>query len=289
MKFNLQLLAAAAALAVAGHASAALTAGSAPGGSSLVLSVWDSVANVSYTRVLGNNVLNSFLPSGFTTLPGDGTTPGTPTTGDKTPELGLTLNFAGDGLFTTTFAGSNAANIQWNVVAFDSVNSNATTGGYSRVITTATGAPTTLNSGVGGMTQGANNYFNALLSQTNIGNTGVNSAAVTDPGSQAFAGNPNFGPGINGNALQGNSAGTGFGESLSFFYIARSSFTGGNSTPATILQYANSVGGATWSLAADGTATYNVSAVPLPATFWLMASGLVAMGGYMRRRRSQAG
>jgi hypothetical protein len=288
MKFNLQVLAAAAALAVAGQASAALTAGNAPGGSSLVLSVWDSVANVSYTRVLGNNVLNSFLPSGFTTLPGDGTTPGTPTTGDKTPELGLTLNFAGDGLFTTTFAGSNAANIQWNVVAFDTVNNSAGSGGYSRVITTATGMPATVNGGMATMTQGANSYFNALLAQTNIGNTGVNSAAVTDPNSQAFAGSATFGSGLN-SGLQGSSSGTGFGQTLSFYYLARSAFQGGTSTSATILQYANSVGGATWSLAADGTATYNVSAVPLPATFWLMASGLVAMGGYMRRRRSQAG
>ena len=138
MKFNLQILAAAAAVLVAGPATAALTLGSVPGGSSLMLSVWDNVANVSYTRNLGPN-LNTFLPSGFTTLPTDGTVTGTPNVGDKTPDGGLNLNFSGDALFASTFGASQTANIQWNIVAFDNQNSTAT--GLSRAITTAAARP----------------------------------------------------------------------------------------------------------------------------------------------------
>ena len=284
MKFNLQILAAAAAVLVAGPATAALTLGSVAGGSSLVLSVWDNVANVSYTRNLGPN-LNSFLPSGFTTLPNDGTVTGTPNVGDKTPDGGLNLSFAGDALFATTFGASQTANIEWNIVAIDQLVSN--TLGLSRVITTAAAKPSTTNGGVGNIAAGGNNYFNALLANTTIGNAGVNSVSTTESSLQSFAGNPNWGFGLNG-GLNGVSSG-GIGQSLGFFYLARTQIpTGATATLATNLQFANAAGAATWTLGGDGTAIYNVSAVPLPPALWLMGSGLLAVAGAVRRRKAKA-
>ena len=109
MKFNMKLLAAALAMAAVGQASAApITLGSTQGGSSLFLSVWDNTTNESYTRNLGVN-LNSFLPNSITTLPNDGNVAGTPVTGNKTPEAGVNIAFAGDALFTSTFGNNDSA------------------------------------------------------------------------------------------------------------------------------------------------------------------------------------
>jgi hypothetical protein len=283
MKFQPATLAAAVALAFAGPASAAITLGDAQGGSSLILSVWDDARSVSYTRNLGTN-LNGFLPSSITTLPNDGNVVGTPVTGDKTPDAGLTLSFPGDPLFASTFAGSTPANVQWNIVAFD--NQASIGGGLSRVLTTAPATPGTTNAGIGTISAGITQYLNSLLQQTNIGAAGVNSVSWNDPSVFAYAGNPNFGPGLNGNALNGTSVSTLGGDPLFFFYLARTQVSGLNSTPATNIQFQNGAGFATWSLALDGTATYNLSPVPLPPALWLMASGLVAVLGFARRRRA---
>ena len=286
MKLSLNILAAAAALVVAGQASAALTGGGVQGGSSLVLSVWDNVANVSYTRNLGTN-LNGFLPSGFSTLPGDGNVLGTAVSGDKTPNAGLSLTFTGDTLFGTTFASSVAGNIQWNVVAFDSVNS--VSGGLYRFLTTTApgNPPTTINSATALGATGATTYFDGLLSQTTIATT--NSVAIADPGSAAFAGRANFGTGLNN--LGVNSSGTGFGGSLDFYYLARTQVSGLNSALATQRQFGNAENFASWTLATDGTATYNlapIAAVPLPPALWMFGSGLVTLAGFARRRKPKA-
>lgn len=287
MKLKMKLLAAAAVMTLAGQASAAITLGNAPGGSSLFLSVWDSVANESYIRNLGPN-LNAFLPTGLTTLATDGTITGTAVTGNMTPNAGLTLNFAGDALFASTFGNNDAANIQWNILAFDNQASIAS--GLSRVITTVNGTASPNNTGVGSLiTAGATNYLNALGTAI----SGVaNSAVSTDPSSFAFAGGDNFGDALNG-GLQGSSSGTGFDAVLDFYYFARTVVSGSGSTLATAQQYANDTGAAHWTLAADGTATYSlagepVSAVPVPAAAWLLGSGLIGFVGAARRRKKAA-
>lgn len=286
MKLKMKLLAATAVMVVAGQASAAITLGSTQGGSSLFLSVWDSVTNESYTRNLGSN-LNDWLPNSITTLPNDGNIAGTPVTGTKTPSSGLTLSFAGDALFASTFSNNSAANIQWNIVAYDNQASLAT--GLSRVVTTVNGTPGTTNAGVGNVGFGATNYLNTLIAQTTIGGVD-NSVVVTDPSSLAFAGHGNWGDGLNG-GLNGSSSGSGFGSTLDFYYLARTVISGSASTLATNVQFGNSAGFATWTLAADGTATYSLageapSEVPVPAAAWLMASGLIGFVGAARRRKA---
>lgn len=284
MKLKLKLLASMLALAAAGQASAAITQGSVQGGSSLILSVWDAVRNVSYTRNLGTN-LNGFLPSTRTTGTNDGNVPGTPITGDKTPESGLTLNFAGDSLFASTFAPSLASDVQWNVTAFDNVANSLQN--LSRILTTTQGEPLTINGGITLSTQGMTNYLTTL----DPAFASANSVAVTDPGSAGYAGGGAFGDDLNG-GLQGSSSQFGFGTTLDFFYLARSVDSGSGSFDATKQQFGNSSGTATWTLAADGTATYalagEVAAVPVPAAAWLLASGLVVGLKSARRRKAAA-
>lgn len=272
-------------LAWALPAMAAITLGNEQGGSSLFLSVWDATRNVSYTRNLGTN-LNGFLPNSITTLPNDGNVLGTAVTGNKTPSAGLTQAFPGDALFTSTFSTSTASNILWNVVAFD--NQSSTNTGLSRALVTASSAPATTNAGLLNLGNGGTQYLNALLADTSIASQ--NSVVATDPALASFAGNPNWGEGLNGANL--SSAATGFGQTLDFYYLARTVVSGAGSTPATNVQYGNGTNTAKWSLATDGTATYNlaaagVAAVPLPPAVGLLGLGLAAMWVVARRPRGQ--
>lgn len=285
MKLKMKLLAAVAVMAVAGQASAAITLGSVQGGSSLFLSVWDATTNESYIRNLGVN-LNAFLPSTRTTLATDGNVNGTPITGDKTPDAGLNLLFAGDSLFTSTFGNNDAANINWNIVAFD--NQSSAGSGLSRVITTAAGAPGTTNAGIGLIGGGGTNYLSTLIQQTTLGGAS-NSVVVTDPSSAAFAGAGNWDVGLNG-GLNGSSAGAGYASQLGFYYLARSVVSGSNSALATQEQFGNTTGFATWTLDATGAANYvlagEVAAVPVPAAVWMLGSGLIGLFGAARRRKA---
>ena len=281
MNFKLNAVIGLLVVGAAGQATAAIAVGQAQGGSSLVLSVWDYTTNESYTRNLGPN-LNDFLPTGLTTLPNDGNVVGTAVSGDKSPEAGLVVSFAGDALYTATFGDNDPANINWNIVAYDEVASIG--GGLSRVLTTANSAPRSTNAGIGLISSGATTYLNSLIDNSNIGLPGVNSAIITDTTLAAFAGSPRWGDGLNGGNL--SSSTSGYGNSLSFYYLARTQISGVNSTLATQRLFANSLNTAAWTLAANGTATYALAPIPEPAALWMLGAGLLGVLGVARRRRA---
>src|SRR5262245_58204602 len=205
MKMKLKTLVAAVALTVAApYANAAIDLAST-GNGELFFTAWDNVANVSYTRQLEVR-LNDFLPNSLG--------------GNATPESGLNLSFAGDALFASTFAGSSAGNIQWNVATADSLPNGAATAPNSlRILTTSTqSAPAALsltNTGVNTAAQRVNTF------QTSLNSNGCDvnaSCATNDPASPAFGGsNSNWGASF-GNTGNMQTAGTGFG-SLFFYYV----------------------------------------------------------------------
>lgn len=268
MKFTVKKLVVALALvASAGQASAMTVAGSGDG--SLFLTVWDPVVHVTYARDLGTT-LSGFLPNSLG--------------GNKTPNAGLTQAFASDPLFASTFAGSVASDIQWNVTAGDYLlvpPQQSTTSGAYQLLTSATSSTgfSLSNAGVGGALNNMNNYQASLNS---IGCGTAVSCATSDPTSSA-QGSTFYGSSFGGQGAVGN-AGTGFGGSLYFYYVTANS-TGFLQAPKTIYQNAQGLG--TFSLDNSGALTYSIAApaaVPIPAAAWLFGSGLLGLVGISRRK-----
>jgi hypothetical protein len=82
-------------------------------------------------------------------------------------------------------------------------------------------------------------------------------------------------------------------QAASLFYFSRSTGTGSTTTAANATQFGNATGFATVTLASNGDFSYSlagpeVAAVPVPAAAWLLGSGLLAMGGAIRRRKAAA-
>jgi len=275
MKFKLKMIAAAAALAsLAGAAQADITTSNTQSGS-LVLTAFNTSTSAYYMRDLGFT-LSSFLPSGA--LNSVGFT-GSSIVGDKTPVGGLTLNagnttnFA-DAAFSTWYGAQTPADVKWFVNAVDTISSTAT--GVSRIITSSVNTAETASNGQLTNFLGASNAggLEAFFNPGTLSKTGSDAAV-------SWA--TNFGLGADGLAA--------VGESASLFYFTRTAATGGTSTLANGGRYGNGEAFASLNLAANGNFSYTlapVSAVPLPATAWLMGAGLVALGGIARRRKAAA-
>ena len=268
MKFNLKMIAVAAAMvSAAGAANAALATGN---NGSLALVAFNTVTNVWYIRDTGY-LINSFLPSSVTTLSGDGSV-----TGDKTPAAGLTIDKTvtasfGDSSFSSWLTGQTESDVRWFVSAVDNTGTNSTN--RKRLITSSANPDQTASNGQ------VDNYISSGSAGglSTLFGSGTLSVTGTDaPG--AFA--SNFGLGAAGLAS--------LGDSVGLFYFARNASTTGTSSTAT--QYGNVNGYSTVSLAANGDFTYiaPTSAVPVPAAAWLLGSGLLAMGGAIRRRKAAA-
>ena len=283
MKLNLKMIAVAAAMVATGSAHADLVGtNTAAGNSSLALVAFNTLTNAYYVRDLGFT-LNSFLPSSITTAAGDGIA-GVPVTGDKSPEAGLTLNKTNtasfsDAAFGTWLAGQTASAVRWTVSAGDALSTSFQ--GVARLLLAATGpfSPAVTNGSVR-TAVGSANGNTGLVQQNPV--MGLSTTGTTVLASYT------------GNLLLQPNTLSSLDVAANLYYFVATTIGGASSTAATATQFGNSAGFATLTLASSGDLTYSLAAaappaaVPVPAAMWLMGSGLVGIGGMIRRRKAAA-
>jgi len=270
MKFNLKMIAVAAAMVAASSSHAALTSATA-GNSSFAMVAFNVVTNAYYVRDLGYN-LNSFLPNAVTTGSGDGGV-----TGDKTPDAGLNLTFGGAGNFVSWLGSQNVADIRWTVAAGDTTSTSATN--LSRALVAFGTAPIAP-------------IQNTVITSATANANGVSGLAFQNSGMGFDATGATVLPSFLSNNAFGSATLANLGSTASLFYYTRSQASGGNSVAANFSGFSNSANTATLTLATNGVLTYDLqaapSAVPVPAAAWLMLSGLGCIGGMVRRRKAAA-
>lgn len=278
MKLKMIAIAAAAA-SLAGAAHADLTSGTSVNNGSVVLLAVDVTTNNWYMRDTGF-LLNDFMPSSVTPAAGDSTT-----SGNKTPEAGLTLDktntasFADstfNSWFTTQTSTAGVSNVRWALTGYD-LNGNVATNTKRLVTSSANPNETILNGQLDsyvstGQAGGLFNFFN--LAPSDFSNTGTGGG---------FGFLNLWGLGIDGMAQVGSSA--------SMFYASRGVPIGSTSGNTALTKFGNSAGFASVLLESNGDFSYTLApaaAVPLPAAAWMMGAGLLAIGGMVRRRRAEA-
>ena len=285
MKFNLKMMAVAAAMVSAGAAHAALTdqASATTNNGSLALVAFNTVTRAYYIRDTGL-LLNSFLPSSVTTLSGDGAV-----TGNKTPSAGLTLTKStagyssfGDSSFSTWLTGQTQSDVKWFFSGVDNTGTGTTTN-VKRLITSSANSSQAATNGELDNYIGSGNA-GGIYSVYQSGSNGA--LASTSSSGAPTSWDTNFGLDATSSYLAS------LGNSVSLFYFARSAGTGGSTTAATGTQFGNATGYATVTLATNGDFTYalagpSVSAVPVPAAAWLFGSGLLSFGAFVRRRTAK--
>lgn len=277
-KFKLTALAGAVALALgAGQASASIVpADTLTGNSEMVLSVWDTVRQTSYTLDLGF-FQSTLTPVGVSSQSG--------VISNSTP---LLMSFAPDAMLTQFLADSSASgslgSVLWNVVGGDGTGLQLNN---RKILVTAQSA---VAEGTIELLQGAQMYnmltaFNGYVSQVNTVGThptetnGHNIEVFGDglDNDFAYAGGAGWNTSFGGN---GNFVNAGrLDQGLNFW-----SLSNGSSSSARIsaTQFFGASAPAIWTLASNGTLTF--AAVPEAETWALLGLGLLGAGAVARRR-----
>jgi len=285
MKFNLKMIAVAAAMvSAAGASHAALTdqSNATTNNGSLALVAFNTVTRAFYIRDTGL-LLNSFLPSTVTTLSGDGAV-----SGDKTPSTGLTITKStpgystfGDTNFSTWLSGQTQSDVKWFFSGVDN-SGTATASNVKRFLTSSANSSQTSTNGQ------LNNYVGSglaggIFTVYQSGSDGPLASTKVDGAPTSW--DTNFGLDAGSEYLAS------LGDSVGLFYFARSVGTGSDPAAATATRFGNGPSSfATVTLAANGDFTYAlapVSAVPVPAAAWLFGSGLLSFGAFVRRRTAK--
>lgn len=257
MKRNALVAIALASLGYTVSASAAISAGSQGNGQpqgELFLAVWDPVNQISYTRDLGVDVLDTDFSS--------------------TP-----LSFAADSLFATTFAVSNFSDLRYSIVG---ANNDLVDASVLGIWTTSNSdvVDITLNefSALSTMTQNIFDYTIGVNESAETTDLGEDiSSVITDTSSSGYYGNEfTFNETLG--SLASFTTGAAVGEAIAFYSLVISNDTGGQ---LAVTQFADGSNPYVWTLGLDGDLSY--APVPVPAAVWLFGSALLGFLGLRRR------
>lgn len=301
MKLNMKMIAIAAAMVATGAANAAFTTsgqGSTTGNSTLAVLAWNAQNGSYYVRDTGY-FLNNFLPNGGALITGSNEAP---VVFDKTPEAGLTITssnsaansgagstlhgFGTDALFGTWVGGqAPGANLRYTVIAADKLSGASDATDTFRQIFAINSTSTFNTPSFGTIVNQSGNANGILLQGTAAQIAAASKSGILSANSLGAA---------NGAFINQTGKTTALGANASLFYAAQDYSLGGNAAdPAFLQQFGNSAFSAVVNLSTAGDLTYTlaaapVSAVPVPAAAWLMGSGLMAIGGVIRRRKAAA-
>ena len=266
MKFQLKALAAAAILAASIPAQAAIDS-AASGNGSMILTVLDTVSQVSAAFDLGKNYsdFNMVASTGFAVS--NVTNPGT----------SFSWNLAGNADYATTWANflatsASDANIKYAITAGDlnAVVALGQTGYISSYVANGTALTTSgLTTAIGNFDTYTANLSTLLGSNTN---TVANGSALQIPPTIFYGSNKNNGTG----PVVMGAIGTNLG--VVQVVSSASSFTN-----ATQTIFGN---GAFFNLSSTGALVYSVAAVPEADTWAMMMLGLGFMGFVARRKQA---
>lgn len=282
MKLKLSIIAAA--MVFAGQANAAITT-NAGFSDDLFLSVWDPVAQTSYTKGLG--ITMTQFDNGANIVWGSSTNGSGFTAGADTNSVSIAADAGLTSFLSAASAAGDTSSVVWNVVSGD-VTAGPVYGGTG-FMTTSTGALPQLTDQV---VSTMNGFPSVYLSSVNgmmpsgsvMGNTdSISTTAAVGGAAYANATSNGFGNNF-GNAVTFYNTGA-LDSNLNFSVISEATGSRSYNGYAKTYEFAN-----TWNLSSGGLLTYNaasVAAVPEPGEWALMLSGFGLFGFIAKRRQAR--